>query len=145
MLVEVVRAHTNLTKVSRVAAHDRSQSQPIRQAHTKAITQITSCYHRWLHKGVSANALCADERPPHHTHASKTEALWSEHVLLIEVDAVVVLATSVTATSRMLPVLANAAVAGADVSSLLPVLLEAGNLHALRRVASRGTMSIRSR
>ena len=45
MLVEVVRAHTNLTKVSRVATHDRSQSQPIRQAHTKAITQITACYH----------------------------------------------------------------------------------------------------
>ena len=89
--------------------------------------------------------VCRRATTPQHTQASKTEALRSEHVLLIEVDAVVVLATSVTATSRMLPVLANAAVAGADVSSLLPVLLEAGNLHALRRVASRGTMSIRSR
>jgi hypothetical protein len=43
-------------------------------------------------------------------------------MVLIHHDAVVMLATSVTAASRVLPVLANAAVAGTDVSALLAVL-----------------------
>jgi hypothetical protein len=43
-------------------------------------------------------------------------------MVLVEVDAVVVLATSVTATTGVLPVLANATVTGADVSSLSNLL-----------------------
>jgi hypothetical protein len=50
------------------------------------------------------------------------------YILLVHVDSVVVLTTSVTATSRMLSVLADATVTSAHVSSLLPVLLESGNL-----------------
>ena len=45
-------------------------------------------------------------------------------MVLVHHNAVVVLATSVTATTWMLPVLANAAMASADVPALLPVLLE---------------------
>jgi hypothetical protein len=45
-------------------------------------------------------------------------------VVLVEVDAVVVLPAGVTAASRVLPVLANAAVAGADVAALLAVVLQ---------------------
>lgn len=45
-------------------------------------------------------------------------------VVLVEVDAVVVLATGVTATTWVLAVLAHTTVAGRDVSALLAVLLE---------------------
>lgn len=55
-------------------------------------------------------------------HADLTE---EARVILIEHDAVVVLTTGITATTRMLPVLANAAVAGTDVSALLAVLPQA--------------------
>jgi hypothetical protein len=44
-------------------------------------------------------------------------------VVLVHVNPVVVLTTGVTATTWMLAVLANAAMAGADVPTLLPVLL----------------------
>lgn len=46
-------------------------------------------------------------------------------VVLVEHDAVVVLATRVTAASRVLPVLANAAMPSADVPALLAVLAQA--------------------
>jgi len=45
-------------------------------------------------------------------------------MVLVHHDAVVVLATSVTAARRMLAVLANAAMAGTDVTTLLAVLVE---------------------
>lgn len=45
-------------------------------------------------------------------------------VVLVHHDAVVVLATGVTATGRMLAVLANAAMAGADVTAVLAVVSE---------------------
>jgi len=45
-------------------------------------------------------------------------------VVLVEVDAVVVLPASVATASRVLAVLANAAVAGADVPALLAVVLQ---------------------
>ena len=45
-------------------------------------------------------------------------------MVLVKQDAVVVLATSITATARVLAVLANAAVAGTDVTALLAVLPE---------------------
>ena len=46
-------------------------------------------------------------------------------VVLVEEDAVVVHASGVTATSRVLPVLADAAVPRRHVTALLPVLLQA--------------------
>jgi hypothetical protein len=49
-------------------------------------------------------------------------------VLFVEVDPVVVLTTSVTTTTRMLPVLANTTVTGGDVPPLLSVLAQAGGL-----------------
>ena len=45
-------------------------------------------------------------------------------MVLVEHDAVVVLATSVTATARMLPVLPDTSVAGTDMTPLLAVLAE---------------------
>ena len=45
-------------------------------------------------------------------------------MVLVEHDAVMVLATSVTATARMLPVLADTSVAGTDMAPLLTVLAE---------------------
>jgi hypothetical protein len=54
-------------------------------------------------------------------------------VELVHQDAVVVLATGVTATSGVLPVLADAAVAGGDVSPLLPIFAEARRLQGGRR------------
>jgi len=45
-------------------------------------------------------------------------------MVLVEEDAVVVHATGVTATSRVLPVLADTAVPGGYVAALLAVLLE---------------------
>jgi hypothetical protein len=45
-------------------------------------------------------------------------------MVLVKQDAVVVLATSISATSWMLAVLANATVAGTDVTTLLAVLPE---------------------
>lgn len=45
-------------------------------------------------------------------------------VVLVHHDAVVVHATGVTATSWVLPVLANTTMAGTDVAPLLPVLLQ---------------------
>lgn len=55
---------------------------------------------------------------------------WPAHLaevpgmVLVHHDAVVVLTTSVTATARMLPMLADAAMTGTDVAPLLPVLLQ---------------------
>ena len=49
-------------------------------------------------------------------------------VVLVEEDAVVVLATSVTTTAGVLPVLADTAVAGRHVPPLLPVLVFPGRL-----------------
>lgn len=46
-------------------------------------------------------------------------------VVVVKHDAVVVLSTGVTASTRMLAVLANAAMAGTDVPALLAVLPEA--------------------
>jgi hypothetical protein len=51
------------------------------------------------------------------------------HILFVKVDAVVVLATSVTATTWVLAVLANATVTGRNVAALLPVLLQVGRLN----------------
>ncbi|CAN0863406.1 hypothetical protein LINGRAHAP2_LOCUS8688, partial [Linum grandiflorum] len=53
-------------------------------------------------------------------------------MVLVEEDPVVVHASGVTATSGMLPVLSDTAVSGADVASLLAVLLQAGG-HFRRR------------
>ena len=47
-------------------------------------------------------------------------------VVLVEKDAVVMHTSSISATTGVLPVLADPAMAGADVPSLLPVLLEPG-------------------
>ena len=45
-------------------------------------------------------------------------------MVLVEVDSVMVLTTSVTATTGMLPVLADTAMAGTDVTALLAVLAQ---------------------
>lgn len=79
-------------------------------------------------------------------HTNLTEVT---RVVLVEVDAVVVLTTGVTATSRMLTVLTDATMTGADVTTLLTVLLQAGSLmvmnagatHTARR-ASKGGASV---
>ncbi|EXB82531.1 hypothetical protein L484_027707 [Morus notabilis] len=47
-------------------------------------------------------------------------------VILVEEDSVVVHTTGVTATTGVLPVLADSSMAGAHVPALLPVLLESG-------------------
>ena len=47
-------------------------------------------------------------------------------MVLVEVDAVVVLATSVTMTTRVLAVLADTTVAGGHVPALLAVLVQTG-------------------
>ena len=56
-----------------------------------------------------------------HTHLAE-----EARMVLVEEDTVVVHASGVSATARMLPVLPDTAVSGAHVSSLLAVLLEAG-------------------
>nr|POE96149.1 hypothetical protein CFP56_65602 [Quercus suber] len=53
-----------------------------------------------------------------------TDFAEEPRMVLVEQDPVVVHASGVSATSRMLPVLADTAVSGAHVSALLPVLLE---------------------
>ena len=55
-------------------------------------------------------------------------------MVLVEHDAVVVLATSVTATARMLPVLADTPMTGADMPPLLTVLAEACGLSLVHSV-----------
>ncbi|CAL9016120.1 unnamed protein product [Prunus brigantina] len=47
-------------------------------------------------------------------------------VVLVEQDPVVVHASGISTTTGMLPVLPDSAVAGADVASLLPILLQTG-------------------
>jgi len=49
-------------------------------------------------------------------------------VVFVEVDTVVVLTTGVTATTRVLAVLANTTVTGADVTSLVTVVVKTGRL-----------------
>jgi hypothetical protein len=58
----------------------------------------------------------------------KTQRAATTNSLFVKPDAVVVLATSVTATRRVLPVLANATMAAGLVSALLAVTLEPGSL-----------------
>lgn len=55
------------------------------------------------------------------------------NILFVEHDAVVMLATSVTATTRVLAVLANTTVSGRHVSALLAVLLQVGRLYTISR------------
>ena len=57
---------------------------------------------------------------------SHTDLAEEPRMVLIEEDPVVVHASGVTTTTRVLPVLADSSMAGADVASLLPVLLESG-------------------
>merc|ERR1712170_40126 len=57
------------------------------------------------------------------THTYLTEVT---RMVFVKQNTVVVLTSSVTATTGVLPVLSNATVAGADVSALLPVLPKAG-------------------
>lgn len=59
-------------------------------------------------------------------HTDLTEVTRME---LVHQDAVVVLTTGVTATTRVLAVLADTAVAGAHVTTLLAVLRETRRLH----------------
>lgn len=56
-------------------------------------------------------------------HTDLTEVT---RVVLVEEDAVVVLATSVTAASGVLSVLANTTMAGLHVAPLLPVAVQSG-------------------
>lgn len=49
-------------------------------------------------------------------------------VLFVKVDAVVVLTTSITATTRVLTVLANATVTSGDLATLLTMLLQTSGL-----------------
>ena len=48
-------------------------------------------------------------------------------MVFVIVDPVVMLATSVTTTSRMFPVLANTSVTSTDVTPLFPVLVQVCN------------------
>ena len=56
-------------------------------------------------------------------HPDLAEVSW---MVLVEENSVVVHATGVTAAAGVLPVLADATMSGADVPTLLPILLEAG-------------------
>ena len=56
-------------------------------------------------------------------HTDLAKVSW---MVLVEVDAVVVLATSVTAASGVLSVLANTTMAGLHVAPLLPVAVQSG-------------------
>ena len=49
-------------------------------------------------------------------------------VILVEKDSVVVLATGITTATRVSSVFANATVTGANVASLLPVVVQSGRL-----------------
>lgn len=62
----------------------------------------------------------------------------SRYVLLVEVDAVLVLATSVTTTTRVLTVLADATVTGGGLTALLTMLLKASGLNAASKPAIEG-------
>lgn len=62
----------------------------------------------------------------------------SRYVLLVEVDAVLVLATSVTTTTRVLTVLADATVTGGGLTALLTMLLKASGLNASGKPSWRG-------
>lgn len=59
-----------------------------------------------------------------HTNLAKVAGMVTVHV-----DAVMVHATSETTTSGMLAMLANTAVTGGDVSTLLAILLISGGLY----------------
>lgn len=58
-----------------------------------------------------------------HVEVAHTDLTEVAGMVLVEVDAVVMLTTSVTATSRMLPVLADTSVAVGNVAAELPGLL----------------------
>lgn len=66
-------------------------------------------------------------------HTDLTEV---SRMVLVEEDAVVVHASGITTTTRMLAVLSDTTVTGADVAPLLPVLLEPGR-HGWTRVLGR--------
>lgn len=71
------------------------------------------------------HALCLEHTDllsaclPQYTHLSKVSRM-----VLVHHDSVVVLTTSISASSWMLPVLADTAMSSADVTTLLPVLPE---------------------
>jgi len=57
-------------------------------------------------------------------------SVWSSHLskvsrmVFVHVDSVVVLSSSITTTSRMLPVLSNTSVSSTDMTPLFPVLVQ---------------------
>ena len=63
-----------------------------------------------------------------HTHLAEVA-----RVILVEVDAVVVLASGITSTTWMLAVLTHSTVPGAHVAALLAVLLQSRHLHSARQ------------
>jgi hypothetical protein len=64
-------------------------------------------------------------------------------MVLVKHDTVVVLATSISATTWMLAVLANTTVASADVTTLLAVLPETCGRQQSSSSAHRGTAELR--
>ena len=79
------------------------------------------------------------------THTDLSKVPW---MVLVEEDAVVVHTSSVTTTSRMLPVLAHTSMSSTDVASFRAVLLQAGRHGSCLRVAApacRATKRMRKR
>ena len=74
------------------------------------IIQVHLQANHWLIRSLQA---------PSYAHLSKVPRM-----VLVHHDSVVVLATSISTTSRMLPVLANTAMTSADMTTLLPVFPE---------------------
>merc|ERR1719222_175532 len=110
-----------------------------------------------LHAGILEPSLLRDEGPEFvqvdsglvevgvvGVHVEVPHANLSEvsGMVLVEVDPVVVLTTSVSTTSRMLPVLADPAVTMRDVSSQLPGLLLAGGHLSCRSESSNKSLVV---
>lgn len=124
VLVQVEVPHTNLSEVTRMAGWEVSTRE-------------------------RAQGKCGKKKKSAPATPSKSVLLQREcereqedgSVLFVKVDAVVVLATGITATSRMFSVLANTTITDAHRASSLPVLLQPSGLH---RLISPDSQSIRA-
>ncbi|CAN0917029.1 hypothetical protein LINGRAHAP2_LOCUS30058, partial [Linum grandiflorum] len=115
----VIRQHTlpkhlEVTKLSHVNHRSRIPSSLILHLLRDHRPELVD-----VHDGAEEPVLELVEVP--HTYFPEVTGM-----VLIEQDPVVVHTSGVTSTSRMLPVLSDTTVSGADMTSLLAILLQAG-------------------
>lgn len=103
-------------------AHQSPELVQVDDGAVVVVLLLVEVPHTNLQEGGNAQIKLPTKTPSKRAPWEATNLSEETRVVLVKQDAVVVLATSITATTRVLAVLANAAMTGTDVSALFAVL-----------------------